>query len=73
MKISIKLRVFTDRLSERSHGGGGGGGGASGDDGEGGGRQQRGGGGNSGGVSTVGGVALRTALITISISLQNTV
>ena len=28
MKISIKLRVFSDRLFERSHGGGGGGGGA---------------------------------------------
>ena len=28
MKISIKLRVFRDRLFERSHGGGGGGGGA---------------------------------------------
>ena len=27
MKISIKLRVFSDRLFERSHGGGGGGGG----------------------------------------------
>ena len=26
MKISIKLRVFSDRLYERSHGGGGGGG-----------------------------------------------
>ena len=73
MKISIKLRVFSDRLFVSRRGGGV----HWGSDGEGGG-QQRGGGGGAivgGGGSTVGGGGcrqpIRTALHNISISFQN--
>ena len=81
MKISIKLRVFNDRLFVRSvaTGGGGGMGGVQrGSDGGGGqhwgGGQQRGGGvggGNGGGQQWGCRQPLRTALHNISISFQN--